>query len=763
MKIDFVLSTPESWVTAELHKRSERIRDPNNTWAASRNPWIRMVSNAVIIKNGEEDSTSRITNILKGGSSKDTFSDVYNGSSVDKFRPIPGINSVDIKFKGTMGSTMSALIKFQCWTKSELEILEKLYMTPGISIVVEWGWSVTSDGSIIVPLNIDRDLQLKSQGLTDIQNKIHAKRKDANGNYDGFVGIVSNFNWRLNEQTAYDCEVELITEGELWFEQNASLSSTNAQTDTNDAVKKLSNLQYAFDYFYTNCKDPVVRKTFNDKTKLLMPAVNAQKWETETREYDKKRMDTWDSVVEGSRTLLGTAPNYARDEIYISWGEFIRTVNNYINIYVDGKRTDSDNSFPRLAMDVIPVSVPPLFMSADPRICTFKLRGIEFDSAKQTYYNTKRKKMYTENLNSVKGLNPESNLDKLKFMYETAKQVVQEHIIDIQEATDTVYEDAMFTKGTFSDPVVDMTSIVSTLEQIEYLGDDIDREASKDFDKRQYSENTGFLNNIYINAGYLRDCIAAGEFITTKDFLDKVLSDILIATGNIWDLVTFIEGNRVHIYDASYVNESIKVEPAKIDLADNIARNINIESKLVEGYKTMMLYGHENASPIGNTSNTNVGIKVYTDTVEDRVRIKKNTEYKPMTELKTPGDDLVPIQYKETSEESLQKAYYLLCDSVDSESTDSAKNSLSNYISEITTIPEKKVDLPRNNNILLPINFSLTMDGISGFRWGNAIMFDYLPSKYKDKINLQIIKVDHTISAESWTTTLETVMKMKTK
>jgi hypothetical protein len=60
----------------------------------------------------------------------------------------------------------------------------------------------------------------------------------------------------------------------------------------------------------------------------------------------------------------------------------------------------------------------------------------------------------------------------------------------------------------------------------------------------------------------------------------------------------------------------------------------------------------------------------------------------------------------------------------------------------------------------LPIDLSITLDGLKGFRYGNTLKIDYLPSDYKDVV-FTVTKVEHNITNNDWTTTLSTVSRLK--
>ena len=138
------------------------------------------------------------------------------------FRPTPGIESVNVKSKGTYGTLREAEVNFKVWTLEDLEVMQTLYLRPGYSILLEWGHSIQLSSS-------ENKGQLNSQITTykkflrdNIDDPMLTFEKDllelsqqSDYNYDSFVGYVSNFNWSLNEQGGYDCMVKIIAKGSV--------------------------------------------------------------------------------------------------------------------------------------------------------------------------------------------------------------------------------------------------------------------------------------------------------------------------------------------------------------------------------------------------------------------------------------------------------------------------------------------------------------------------------------------------------------------
>lgn len=62
---------------------------------------------------------------------------------------------------------------------------------------------------------------------------------------------------------------------------------------------------------------------------------------------------------------------------------------------------------------------------------------------------------------------------------------------------------------------------------------------------------------------------------------------------------------------------------------------------------------------------------------------------------------------------------------------------------------------------IYPVELSLTIDGVSGFSFGNVITTDLLPSEYKKSgMVFTVTKIDHKIVPHSWETTLHTVCRL---
>jgi len=133
------------------------------------------------------------------------------------YRPLPGLTGVTIETTGRLGSLRQANIQFKVWNMNQLNVIEALYFRLGYSMLLEWGHTQYFEN--------DGNFQRNAFGIDDpfiggkrkeqIQQDIARRSRNTFGNYDGMLGIVSNFSWSMNQDGGFDCTVKLIGLGSV--------------------------------------------------------------------------------------------------------------------------------------------------------------------------------------------------------------------------------------------------------------------------------------------------------------------------------------------------------------------------------------------------------------------------------------------------------------------------------------------------------------------------------------------------------------------
>ena len=211
----------------------------------SRNAWIRMTS-AVNTYTGPFPSTSsslaeegNYTNdlakkyILQGGvldngsaragigTGNQAYSTVTPNGVPNRLgiRPMPGITGIDIKSKSAYGSLREITVNFVAWDIRQLEDLELLYMRPGYTVLIEWGWLPYLDNGKALQNSIDfstNDIINNRPTKEQLFKSIYDTAVETyGGNYDAMFGYIKNYSWSARNDGGYDCTTTIISVGEV--------------------------------------------------------------------------------------------------------------------------------------------------------------------------------------------------------------------------------------------------------------------------------------------------------------------------------------------------------------------------------------------------------------------------------------------------------------------------------------------------------------------------------------------------------------------
>jgi hypothetical protein len=216
------------FVKTELTKRQTNIKNhdlPTISTLTNRNAWVRMVSGVEV---NDDNGTTAINGTLFGGDTSKIPNQLSILSGYTKgargIRPVPGITGIDVDSVSANGSLRKITVSFNCWDVNQLNYLEQLYMRPGYTVCIEWGWShQLGDNKVLTPqgffcdkiLNINNDPNLKGKSLLELYRAAYQYSITYKGNYDVCLGKVSNYHWELREDGGYDCTTTIITYGEI--------------------------------------------------------------------------------------------------------------------------------------------------------------------------------------------------------------------------------------------------------------------------------------------------------------------------------------------------------------------------------------------------------------------------------------------------------------------------------------------------------------------------------------------------------------------
>ena len=318
------------------------------TWAAQRFPWVHI------------SSMSSVCGEFKTISSKLTgnITDSYEG---DLVRPKPVITAVKVKKQGELGTTRSCTVELKAFTDTQLIALQKCYFIPGMTVRVQWGWSVSATGGT-APEPVVGGL---SDGVAICQMQ---KKAGSSAIYDGLQGLITNFNFNLSNENIWDCSFELVAAAEATGDGKVAVhndectgcertyKSEEAKKDVVDKKNLLATFFYDVDadasdgeLFFLDFKS-----RFTEAMAPNAPVISGGNYEGEDRE-----------ATGGSAQSSWSMGNFDTTEGYISYSTLEAAINRYAFPTSDGKKFILGKV---LSTDLMVKSHPKL-ESGDPRIC----------------------------------------------------------------------------------------------------------------------------------------------------------------------------------------------------------------------------------------------------------------------------------------------------------------------------------------------------------------------------------------------------------
>ena len=223
----FLGQSISSKVDAQFKVRSELLKakkfgEGGNSLLNSNNAFISLYSS--VEGSGYPTNFESPWHLDGGLAFKDDYPNTpkgYHAKSQDGrgFTPRPGITGAQIKTKGTFGALRDVEVNIKAFNIDDFNIVYDLYCRPGFSFLLEWGHSVYSNTGKSTETTRSRVAKeaFTSSGATykSIQAAIKTCREQSGYNYDGMLAICKNFSWSFNADGSYDITVYLISKGEV--------------------------------------------------------------------------------------------------------------------------------------------------------------------------------------------------------------------------------------------------------------------------------------------------------------------------------------------------------------------------------------------------------------------------------------------------------------------------------------------------------------------------------------------------------------------
>ena len=757
-------------------------------------------------KSGVAASNSIINNNVYG----------FGGIGYNGIVPMPGIQNLDIQTY-SRGSLRKAKLNVKAFNREQFAILDTLYMRPGYTILIEWGHSSYFTGTPENPIYTQAEFDtppftnLANQQLDrsgdggqnfnqdDILAQINEYRINTDGNYDGFYGKITNFDWKFNNDGTYDIVISAISTGDVIDSLTINRTLPTFKQTSNTSRRTTTTDSRGYEYLNVDSKSPHWQDNkVNYEARVLAKDVYKYK------EY-------WECEGNRGKELLDGGGNSYR-AAYIKNQKKYKTAKNFTlkppadtvtpltpetpdTLLVQREKTDFNkwlydvyNNLKSADREyVLPMSAGSEGVSNPKKL---RVSQIKNDSKDYVMVHSKATVEVTSGLtgnNKGTSLAPSKNAP---YQYVTLRNIldyIQTNLlvyntdrtpyvnIDKEEENNYCYT---FPEQFSADPLVcvipfrtrdaDDPSKISGIYWEDILGTDFKTE----------SPFVGKMMNIHVNVHYIAgvlDQSTRNNNVVLLDFLKNLMYGIQVALGSVnkFSVIYDHDQNSIKITDDVPLDPKIvgtSVPPERRTLLNvygydknkqngSFISDVGISATLSNSFATMISIGAQSRSTSDVANGTafskwNRGLEdVVTPSKLSKAIIDKDVDNtRPPSEIFK--DNIVSLKKRgNVIYDFYRNGKEPTADAITS--TTSLNAELARYLG---TYYNTDKNVPSIQGFI-PFNMNLKMQGFSGFKIYEKfyITTEILPPSYPDNLSFIIKGLRHSINDRGWETSIESL------
>ncbi len=736
----------------------------------SKNPWLRLTSGVDISLEKANDigydkeknalakyyqlqgGTLNVSGSIRGGIGgyTDNGFQAYGFDSTPEYGlvPLPSLESFEITPKNN-GSLTQADITIKCYNKQQFEKIETLYLRLGYSLLLEWGHSVftNNEGELVT-----RGEQLESRKfvsgkflnpktddpLKEVQGALREQREKSDGNYDGLVGRVTNFEWDVTPDGHYTAKVKL--------------------TSTGDVIDSL------------RITPPLPAK----------PAEGSEE-EADIPDYkDIVESTTFGGILKNFKKALDGDLNFKQEQVLGNYQEVSSPNKNRVTFY-NGSKLSNENIKDVNELDI-------------------GFYNDQQGRANKEIIRVNGKGLGVNLMNIFDSEEPVFNNDLFYYIkFGALLRIIQNFLLiydPVHKNAPIVNIDWKYEDNQCYIPIQDIYSASPTILLIPSLftekreGETVNfKELNNGLGTEFYGEGNNFTFNFmhaHINIDFvmntLTDNINEENEILLIDFLQALCSGINQSLSNLTQLEPFHDFNDNTLYIVNKCNSDKLLKekgilkpptkfrvnglPQKGPQEGSFVKNISIGSTIPPNFASQIAIGAQaNDTEVSSNSTP---FSTWNKGLTDRIITEKQTAAGAgESEADRKKRENAAQAKKDAAEDKLAYSavtgayYYNRFDF--REELLNLESDIKEYFKTQANAAEKASVASSGNEdsvttpVIIPLSLNLTIDGLSGMKIFQkyTITEDFLPNNYQDSIEFIIKGLSHSISAGGWITKIE--------
>lgn len=274
--------------------------------------------------------------------------------------------------------------------------------------------------------------------------------------------------------------------------------------------------------------------------------------------------------------------------------------------------------------------------------------------------------------------------------------------------------------------------------------------------------------NFFINMEVIQEIVKAlqeQKNFTLSAFLSQISNEIYDATGHAINmkLITHPEiPNCLLFYDVNKVSFDTKVEPYAVPMFANhkygtVIRDFKFSAKLPSDASSLAYVVNQDPSEIAESDIAPYVAFMYTANTIER------TGPNEVISNGITQEDLNKINeiYKDSHKKFLKQYQEALVNFGNKPTLLESRTTLRDALEKHLQYPTLTIKQSNQLNApVIPFDVEFTIDGVNGFRYGDVLTFDALPTRYKRNAVFSIVSIVHTVGSDGqWTTTVRCIMR----
>ena len=752
------------------------------------------------------------------------------------YRGKPGITNISSNYKEFF--LKQSTLSFYVPDPDEFDTFKKQFLKFGRYMLIEFGWSL--------PYNLSLP-SLSGDTVLEISKDLNKRIKKGNGNYNALVGVITNYNYNLTNEGAYEGTIEVSSMG-----RNVLGSSTKGDSKVDNIVgyvndKILGAEKGSVDLdndqvsIYKTLRNTFV--TFNASITALRDVVDSYLENVKEKQFITEKRNVYRSArfgeFETTPSNIKTKYRYKNGAMvindsdvieaqnkptYVTWGWF---EDHILNSFFSFSSQDENEDEFRTSIRSVRSGVRRLSKKARTQLNV----GNEFSPfIEEESDDDLAGDFFVEDADSTP--RPLNNYCKTnKYLYSLGfKSIILPGLtkafenlekIEGEDKEDTLYRSEKFNSlsAIFNSvfPLFETYDISTGLKrgqirnmvfEVDYLIESFSNITSLDKALTDFWSEVSNSYGGFWRFGVVEDDNVDGRIMITdlnigvaddrnalsqlsdeenpnkiypfKVYSNKsIVSNIELSTENSSEMATLaVYGSNIDL-DATSADEG-KGYQALSMRALSMMENINAttgsinESKDTQYLDTIL---NNISSPVfGNFVNSrrSVGTSATIDDDGNPSILSRDggIQFDSVPEIIENStkihDTLIETQKYNTDAASIRQAYFWFDDNDKKvqiyntrtyELYDEFKRTMLFLINKAPG--EVDDDGGSNYSVVLPvvpIQLSITLQGIGGIKIGDLFHIDYLPRKYRKFCHFMVVNVSHEISPTGWATTLESRM-----